>query len=378
MTISMKTWPLVAVLVMALATIAIATHAADDNKPVPAAASSTAAKPALSVNVTTPQNGEWPQTLAANGNIAAWQEAVVGAEVGGLKLTEVLVNVGDKVKRGQPLARLQSQTVAAEVAQTRASIAEAEALRVEAQANAERARQLKASGAISAQQIQQYFTAEQTAVARLQALRAKLHADELKLAQTRVLAPDDGVISARIATVGAVVQPGQELFRLIRQQRLEWRAEVGADQLARIEPGMKATLTPAGAKPMTGTVRMLAPTVDAATRNAIVYVDLPVGSPIARAGMFARGEFVLGAAKAMTLPQSAVVLRDGFAYVFKVGPDGKVVQTKVNVGRRVGDRIEISGGLGADAKVVAAGAGFLADGDVVRVVESPVKAAQAK
>ena len=109
-------------------------------------------------------------------------------------------------------------------------------------------------------------------------MRAKLHADELQLAQTRVLAPDDGVISARSATVGAVVQPGQELFRLIRQRRLEWRAEVGADQLARIEPGMKATLTPAGGAAVAGTVRMVAPTVDPQTRNGIVYVDLPVAS----------------------------------------------------------------------------------------------------
>ncbi len=373
----MKTQPIgsllfTVVVLCALGVFALAGRA--DDKPAPAAAPAPA-KPALSVNVVSPQLGEWPQTLPANGNIAAWQEAVVGAEVGGLKLTEVLVNVGDTVKRGQPLARLQGETVAAEVAQTRAAIAEAEALRAEAAANAERARQLQTTGAISAQQIQQYLTAEQTARARTQSLRAKLVADELKLAQTRVLAPDDGVISARIATVGAVVQPGQELFRLIRQRRLEWRAEVTAEQLLRIEPGMKATLTPAGGAPVTGSVRMLAPTVDAATRNAIVYVDLPPGSD-ARAGMFARGEFVLGAAKALTLPQSTVLLRDGFAYVFKVGPDGKVAQTKVDVGRRVGDRIEIRSGLQPDARVVASGAGFLADGDVVRVIEAP--AAQAK
>ena len=262
---TMRTW-LFAASIAGLAMLALSTRAADEKNDKPASAAP--AKAALSVNVAVPQSGEWQQMLAANGNIAAWQEAVIGAEVGGLRLTDVLVNVGDKVKRGQPLARLQSETVAADVAQTRAAIAEAQAMLAEAQANAERARQLQASGAISAQQIQQYLTVEQTSRARMQSLRAKLHADELKLAQTRVLAPDDGVISVRIATVGAVVQPGQELFRLIRQQRLEWRAEVPADQLARIAPGMKATLTPAGGEPVTGTVRMLAPTVDATTRNA--------------------------------------------------------------------------------------------------------------
>ncbi len=91
---------------------------------------------------------------------------------------------------------------------------------------------------------------------------------------------------------------------------------------------------------------MVAPTVDPQTRNALVYVDLP--TPAAggalRAGMFARGEFELGRAAALTLPQSAVLLRDGFAYVFRIEGD-KAVQTKVSVGRRAGERIEITGGL---------------------------------
>jgi len=356
-----------AVLALAVGTL---TQAADEKKADKKAEGKDAApKPALSVTVVAPQTGEWAQRLAANGNIAAWQEAVVGAEVGGLRLTEVLVNVGDTVRKGQVLARLQSETTAAEVAQTRAGIAEAEAMLAEAQANAERARQLQPTGAISAQQIQQYLTAEQTARARVQALKAKLKADELRLGQTRVLAPDDGVISARGATVGAVVQPGQDLFHLIRKQRLEWRAEVTAEQLAKLKPGMTAKVTLAGGEQVSGKVRMVAPTVDATTRNGLVYVDLPV-APAAKAGMFARGEFELGSSKALTLPQSAVLLREGFSYVFRVGPDGKVAQTKVQVGRRVADRVEITGGLAPDAKVVASGGSFLSDGDLVRVVQA--------
>lgn len=357
---------------VSLAVAALATQAADDHKGAgdkPAAE----AKAALTVSVVAPQSTDWRQTLAANGNVAAWQEAVVGAEVGGLRLTEVLVNVGDKVRKGQVLARLQSQTTAAEVAQTRAAIAEAEAMMAEAQANAERARQLQPTGAISAQQIQQYLTAEQTARARVESLKARLKADELRLAQTRVLAPDDGVISARSATVGAVVQPGQDLFHLIRQQRLEWRAEVTAEQLAKIKPGMPAQIMLAGGERVTGKVRMVAPTVDPATRNGLVYVDLP-GNGVAKAGMFARGEFELGRARALTLPQSAVLLREGFSYVFRVGPDGKVAQIKVSVGRRTGDRVEITGGLDGNARVVASGGGFLSDGDVVRVVQAPAAA----
>jgi len=363
-----KTLVIAAAAVLVLALVAtLALQARDDEAPPATGAASAPAKAALTVTLVAPQTGQWPQSVAANGNITAWQEASIGAEGQGLRLTDVLVGVGDRVKRGQTLARLSSQTVAAEVAATRANVAEAEAAWAEAQANAERAKALQASGAISAQQIQQYVTAEATARARVAALKARLDADQVRHAQTRVTAPDDGVISARMATVGSVVGPGQELFRLVRRNRLEWRAEVPAADLAKLKSGMPATVTPPGGRAIIGKVRMVAPTVDPATRNGIVYVDLPSPGD-ARAGMFARGEFRTGVAEGLTLPQSAVLLREGFSYVFAVGPDHRARQIKVATGRRIGDRVEITGGLDAKARVVEQGAGFLADGDTVRVV----------
>ena len=329
-----------------------------------------AARPALTVTVTTAQRADWPRTLTANGNVTAWQEAVIGAELSGLRVTDVLVNVGDSVKRGQPLASIATEGVLADLAQAKASVAEAEAALVEARANAERSKQLQAQGFISSQATIQVVTAEQTAAARLAAARARVQAEDVRLAQSRVVAPDDGVISARTATVGSLTTPNQEMFRLIRGGRLEWRAEVTASELQKLEPGMRATLTTASGTRIEGTVRAVAPSVDPATRNGLVYVDLPPGS--ARAGTFARGEFQLGSGAALTVPQSAVVLRDGFAYVFTVSTENKVMQSKVEVGRRVGDRIEILAGLPADGRLVESGAGFLSDGDVVRVVETPV------
>ncbi|KPF68794.1 RND transporter [beta proteobacterium AAP99] len=347
-----------------------------DSKAGPAQAAP--GRPTLTVTVAQPQRADWQQTLAVNGSVAAWQEAIIGAEVSGYRLVEVSASVGDRVRRGQLLARMNSDTIAAELAQSRAAAAEAAALLDEARNNAQRARGLAESGALSSQQVLQYVTAEATAKARLDSARARVQADELRLSHTRIVAPDDGVISARTATVGSLAQPGQELFRLIRDSRLEWRAEVTAAELARIKPGMTATLAAPGAEaqPITGKVRIVAPTVDAQTRNALVYVDLPAGSP-ARAGMFARGEFQLGAQAALTLPQSAVLLRDGFAYVFAVGADGRVAQTKVTTGRRSGERMEITGGLKPDARVVASSVAFLADGDLVRVVDAPAPAKQA-
>lgn len=338
--------------------------AAQDSKPG-------AAKAALTVTTVRPQLTDLAGKLAANGNVVAWQEAIIGAQVNGLRLTEVRVNVGDRVKRGQLLASFAPETIEAELAQQRAAIAEAEAALAEAQADAARARAMENTGAMSAQQISQYLTAAKTAQARLAAARAAAHSAQIRLAHTRVLAPDDGVISTRSATLGAVAQVGQELFRLIRNSRLEWRAELTASELDKVSIGQAVTVvTPAG-QAVSGRVRMVAPTVDPQTRLALVYVDLLQDKKdtnfAAKAGMYAKGEFALGTSSALTVPAQAVVVRESYHYVFEVRPDLRVVQRKVTVGRHAGDRVEILSGVTAQSVIVAAGAGFLNDGDLVAV-----------
>ena len=261
-------------------------------------------RPALTVTTAQPQRASLPVKLAANGNIAAWQEAIVGAEAPGQRIAQVHVNVGDRVSKGQVLATFAEGTPQAELAQFRASVAEAEAAAADAAANAERARSLQTTGALSASQINQYLTAEKTAKAKLDAARAVLQAQQVRVSQTDVRAPDAGIISARAATVGAVVANGTELFRLIRQGRLEWRAEVTSQELGRITTGTTALVTAASGARLAGRVRTIGPTVDPQTRSALVYVDvtpLPGMPASARAGMFARGEFDLGATPAITL-----------------------------------------------------------------------------
>ncbi len=283
-----------------------------------------------------------PRRLVANGNVAAWQEAIIGSESGGLRLTDVRVNVGDTVKAGDVLAVFAADAVQADMAQATAALMEAEAAAADAANNAARARTLKDSGALSTQQINQFTTGAQTAQARVEAARAAVATQQLRLRYTRVLAPDDGIISARTATVGAVVPAGAELFRMIRQGRLEWRAEVTATELGSIRPGAAATVAAPGGASITGRVRMIAPTVDAQTphraglcRPAAARVRRAAG---ASAGMLRGGEFDLGSAPALTVPQQAVVVRDGFSYVFRLNPDNRVSQVKVRTGRRLGER----------------------------------------
>ena len=353
-----------------------ATHAsaADSAKPATPAA---APKAALTVSVSQARSSQLAIRLAANGSVAAWQEASVGAEASGLRVLELRAAVGDSVKRGQVLATFAAESVQADVALARAGVAEASANAAESMANADRARAVQGSGAISAQQVTQYLTQEQTAKARVESAKAQLDSQLLRLKHTEVLAPDNGIISARTATVGSVVGAGTEMFRLIRQSRLEWRGEVTSYELGRVVVGTSVLVTsPSGAQAK-GRVRMVAPTVDAATRNGLVYVDLL--SPAAgtktvatafKPGMFARGEFELGTSGGLTVPQTAVVVRDGFSYVYRVGADNKVTQLKVQVGRITGDQVEIQSGVKPEDKLVTSGGGFLSDGDTVRVVDN--------
>lgn len=351
----------------ALGLFASHSYAADTAKPV-------ASKPALTVSLTQPKSSMLTIKLAANGSVAAWQEASIGAEANGLRVAELHANVGDTVKRGQLLASFAAESVQADVAMARAAVAEAQANAAESAANADRARAVQDSGAISAQQINQYLTQEQTGKARVASAKAQLDSQLLRQKNTQLLAPDSGIISARIGSVGSVVGAGTEMFKLIRQGRLEWRGEVTSAELGRITPGTAVLVTAPGGAQAKGKVRLLAPTVDAATRNGLVYVDLLNGEKSVAAsfkpGMYARGEFELGSSGALTVPQSAVVVRDGFSYVVRIGADNRAAQVKVQTGRVVGDQVEIQSGVKPEDKLVASGGGFLSDGDLVKVVDA--------
>ncbi|MEI7570786.1 MAG: efflux RND transporter periplasmic adaptor subunit [Alcaligenaceae bacterium] len=354
------------ILFLGMASLSLSTQAARVNQ--------TTARAGLTVTVSQPEATQIASVITANGSVAAWQEALIGAQVGGLRMADVLVNVGEVVKQGQLLAAFATDTVLADLAVQKAQQSEAAAALADAKANAARARSLKDSGALSAQQINQYLTAEQTAQARLEASTAHVKVQELRVKYSEVRAPDDGVISMRQANVGSVVPAGTELFRMVRQNRLEWRADVTSEELSRIKVGMAVSVFPAslpkGAVPLVGTVRVIGPTVDPQARTAVVFVDLPQNpndEPPVRAGMFASGQFQLGSTQGLTLPQESVVMRDGFSYVFKVAENQRVVQTKVSIGRRVGVRVEVLTGITAQDKIVESGAGFLTNDDLVAV-----------
>lgn len=336
--------------------------------PATGGAAPAAPKPAMTVTTARPETASLALQLQANGNIAAWQEASVGAEVPGLRLATVNVNVGDVVKKGQVLATFARETTEAESLQGKAALMQAEAAAESAKADADRARSIENTGALSKSQIAQYLTQEKVTRAQFEAAKAAYAASQVRLGNTQVRSPDDGVISARTATVGAVAGAGQELFRLVRQSRMEWRAEVTPAEVGQVKVGQKVEVTAASGLKVAGTVRAIAPTADPQTRNVLVFADLPK-HPELKAGTFARGQFLIGASQALTVPAPSIVVRDGHNYVFVIGGDSKAGQRKVETGRRAGDRVEVLQGLKADETVAVQGAGFLNEGDLVKVAK---------
>jgi len=326
-------------------------------------------KGSLAVSVTTPRAEQFARTVVATGSEYAWQEAVIGSEVGGYRVAAVNVDVGDKVRKGQELVRLAGEMLTAEVASKKAAKAQADAQLITASSNLRRAESILNSGAVSDSEHERLKAEFLAAQARVAAAQSDLEASQLKLQYTRVIAPDDGVVTARTVVVGQIAQAGGEMLRLLRQNRVEWRAEVPEGRMREVKIGQNARITTADGTQLVGKVRQVAPTVQSGTRTGLVYIDLPKLDN-ARPGMFARGEIEISRSASATLPLASVIVRDGYSYVFVVNDKQGVERKRIETGTVRNGRVEVISGLQSTDRVVERGAGFLKDGDRIRVVET--------
>lgn len=329
-----------------------------------------AAVPALNVTRTESHRESWPANVEVPGAIAPWQEAVLSAQVAGLRLIEVHAEIGDVVHRGQLVARFDTEMLQADEAQLKASLTQAEANAAQAKSNRERALMLKESGGLSEQDISQTQTQAVTTQAQVESVKAQLAAKLLQLRYAEVVAPDDGVISSRNATLGTVSSSGQELFRLIRQNRLEWHGELTAEQLAQIKIGQSIQLELPDGSNAVAKVRKISPSLDSQSRLGTLFADVEPGNR-ARVGMYANGRILLTQSPALVVPAASVIIRDGRSFVVKLKEEQDVSTVNlqpVTTGRRQGQEVEILEGLGENEQVVAQGAGFLNDGDLVKVL----------
>jgi RND family efflux transporter MFP subunit len=332
------------------------------------------AQASLTVTTVQPESRSVAREIVASGSVAAWQEMSLGVELAGVRVSQVLVEVGARVKAGQPLLVLDRRTLDVQARQADANVAQARANLQVAEAAKVRGESLLANRLISTSNFEELTAALSRALAQLTVAEADREAARLRLSFATLRAPDDGVISSRTVQPGQIAATGTELLRLIRQGRLEWRAEVSYLDLPRIVPGAEVALSVPGAEPVVGRIRAISPAVDPTRRTALVYADLPEPGAL-RAGMFAEGRLRVGQARTLAVPRESVVYRDGLPYVFLVSEDARVRQQRVEIGAAQGDFVELRAGVDASQRVVGRGAGFLSDGDRVRIVAAAAAAA---
>jgi RND family efflux transporter MFP subunit len=309
---------------------------------------------------------ELARTITINGAVYAWQEVIIAPEVGGYRVAEVKVDVGDRVKRGQTLVELSTALLEAEVATKKALLAQREAQLVNDDAALVRGQSLQDMNLISQADFDKLKSAALASRAGTESARADLETSTLRLKFTNVTAPDDGVITARTVTVGQIAQAGSEMLRILRNGRIEWRGEVPESRLDELKPGQPVAVTTADGAVVNGTIRVVAPTIASANRTGLIYVDLPPNDRL-RPGMFARGEIEIGRAPAFTVPLQSVVSSDGYSYVFVLKPDHTVERRRVETGAVRDASLEVVSGIEAGEMIVGKGAGFLKDGDLVNV-----------
>jgi RND family efflux transporter MFP subunit len=362
--------------------------------PADAAKEDTAGSPlAAAVTVVRVESADFVETVLATGSLVAREEILVGPEVEGLRIVEVLAEEGQRVKKGDVLARLVADTLeaqvaqndaalartAAAIAQAKSSIVQAEARLVESRNAFERAKPLREAGHMSESAYDQREQAARTAEAQLVAARDGLKLAEAEYAQveaqrrelmwrhgrSEVRAPADGIISRRVARVGGYATGAAEpMFRIIAKGEIELDAEVTETRLAAIKPGQPARVEVAGAGEITGTVRLVSPEVDKATRLGRVRIFLG-DNPALRIGSFARASIRTATSRGLAVPASAVLHAPQGAQV-QVVVGNRVETRTIKTGLFAGSLVEVREGLREGDLVVARAGTFLRDGDAVR------------
>ncbi len=314
------------------------------------------------------------RTITASGTVSAWEEVPVGAETGGLVATAVYVDEGAYVRQGQPLVQMNDALLRAQLRQQQAAVQTADANVARDDAALARAQELRERGFLAQAALDTALANQRASAANLASARAALSETQTRLSQATIRAPVGGLIISRSVTKGQIIAAGTELFRMVRDGRLELDAQVPETELPLIRAGQSAVVTSSEAGETTGTVRIVTPEVNADTRLGLARISLAPGSQL-RPGMFARADIAAGAQPATTVPTGAVLYRNNRAGVFLLNADSSVRFQPVTVLSRTDAQTAVSG-IAVGARVVVEGAGFLNEGDRVTVSQAAQPAAR--
>jgi HlyD family secretion protein len=355
---------------------------------------------AAAVTAVRVERAHFTETVLATGSLVAREEVLVGPEVEGLRITEVLAEEGMRVKRGDVLARLVADTLEAQLAQNdaararaqaasaqaRSGITQAEARLLEANNAFERAKPLRAAGHLAESAYDQREQAARTAAAQLLAANDGLKVAEADMAQveaqrrellwrrgrSEVIAPSDGVVSRRLARIGGFAAGTAEpMFRIVANGEVELDAEIPETRLPAVAVGQPARVEVAGAGEVSGTVRLVSPEVDRATRLGRVRIYLGDNKAL-RVGAFARGLIETASAEGLAIPAAAVLFGADGPTAQLIRED-RVQTRKIKIGLSTGSAVEVRAGLSPGDLVVARAGTFLRDGDLVRPLDDTTR-----
>jgi RND family efflux transporter MFP subunit len=355
----------VAVALLLLAAVFMFGGSGDEPAKAPAKGAQGAQAPVVSVIV--PGRQQVGRTITATGSLAARRDMPVGIPGEGGQVVRVLVEPGQWVGAGQVLATIDRSVQSQEAAQLSAQVQVNQADLRLAQSNLDRAQRLLPRGFVSRADIDRLTATRDAARARVQVAQAQLNASRARIGRLDVRAPTAGLVLERNVEAGQVVGGGSgALFRIAAGGQMELLAQLAQDDLARLQVGTPAVVTPVGSEQTyQGQVWQVAPVVNPQTRQGQARISVPYNREL-RPGGFAQATFETGSVSAPLLPESAVQSDAQGNFVYIVGNDNKVVRRNVRVGD-VSDRgVAIAEGLNGNERVVLAAGAFLNPGQVVR------------
>jgi RND family efflux transporter MFP subunit len=319
---------------------------------------------APTVTVIVPGRQDIPAVLSATGSIAARRELPVGVPGEGGQVERVLVEAGQWVRAGQPLAVINRSVQTQEAAQLGASIQVAQADLRLAEQELNRASRLVSRGFVSAADVDRKRATRDAAAARVRVAQAQLGAARARIGRLDIRAPASGLVLDRNVEAGQVVGPGTgALFRIAQGGEMELLARLPQTDLARLTTGVPVTVTPVGStSSYQGTVWQISPVIDAQTRQGEARILIPYNREL-RPGGFASAQIRAGSTTAPLLPESSVLTDDNGTFVMVVGPNNMVQRRAVRVGSVTDRGVVVVEGLAGNERVVESAGAFLNAGE---------------
>ena len=323
------------------------------------------------VTVTAVALSSVPTTVSIIGTISARYDIPIGVEGDGGLVNAIYVEAGDRVKKGQVLARLSTSVLLPQVASLSAALEQSRAEADLAAAEYHRALAVGAAGALSTEETERRHSTAVTAAAKVKVAAAQLAEAQARVDRADVRAPADGMILTRNVELGQTATPGgPALFRLAQGNEIELRGEVAEQDLPQLKLGQGARVSLTGVSEVfEGRVRLLGAVIDPQTRLGMVRIALQP-NPNLRPGAFARADVIISNAERAVLPQTAVLSDDKGSYVLVVDAHNKIERRHVRLSGVVPNGVTIAEGLGVQDQVVATAGGFLQEGEVVKTARA--------